>query len=145
MNKTNINIKLQIKAGEANPSPPIGPALGAKGINIMKFCNEFNEKTKNLPNIKKGTILPTVITIFKDKTFSFIIKSPPASTLLKEILNLNKGSSYPNKNKIGTITHEQLNNIVQQKKNDLIVNSNEAAIKTLIGTAKSMGININGM
>jgi len=90
MKKTEINVKLQIKAGEANPSPPIGPALGARGINIMKFCNEFNEKTKNMTEIKKGTLLPTVISIYKDKSFKFIIKSPPASVLIKNILNLER-------------------------------------------------------
>lgn len=144
MKKTEINVKLQIKAGEANPSPPIGPALGARGINIMKFCNEFNEKTKNMTEIKKGTLLPTVISIYKDKSFKFIIKSPPASVLIKNILNLEKGSNSPNKNKVGNITKEQLITILNQKKNDLIVNSEKAALNTLMGTAKSMGINTNG-
>ena len=144
MNKIEVSIKLQIRAGEANPSPPIGPALGARGINIVKFCNQFNEKTKNIKDIKKGTILPTVINIYKDKSFDFIIKSPPASVLIKNLLNIEKGSDCPNKNKIGTVTREQLLHIVKQKNSDLIVNSDEAALNTLIGTALSMGINVEG-
>ncbi len=100
MKKAEIIVKLQIKSGEANPSPPIGPALGSKGINIIKFCTEFNEKTKNMPNFKKGTILPTIVYIFKDKSFLFTIKSPPTSVLIKNILNIEKGSNYPNKLKI---------------------------------------------
>jgi len=140
-----VSVKLQIRAGEANPSPPIGPALGARGINIIKFCNEFNEKTNNLSDIKKGTILPTIINIYKDKSFDFIIKSPPASTLIKNILNIEKGSDCPNKNKIGTITEEQLLSIVKQKNNDLIVNSEQAALNTLVGTALSMGVEIKGI
>lgn len=144
MSKIEVSVKLQIRAGEANPSPPIGPALGSRGINIVSFCNQFNEKTKNLTNIKKGTILPTVINIYKDKSFDFTIKSPPASTLIKNLLNIEKGSDCPNKSKIGTVTREELLNIVQQKKDDLIVNSEDAAVKTLMGTAASMGINIEG-
>lgn len=145
MKKPEIIIKLQIKSGEANPSPPIGPALGSKGINIIKFCNEFNEKTKNLLNFKKGTLLPTIIYIFKDKSFSFIIKSPPTSTLIKNILNIEKGSSVPNKTKIAMINKDQLLCIIKEKKNDLMINSENAALKTIIGTAKSMGINIDGI
>lgn len=144
MSKIEVSVKLQIRAGEANPSPPIGPALGARGINIIKFCNEFNEKTNNIKDIQKGTILPTIINIYKDKSFDFIIKAPPASTLIKNLLNIEKGSDSPNKNKIGLITEEQLLNIVKQKSDDLIVNSERAALNTLIGTAKSMGIEIKG-
>lgn len=135
-------IKLQIKAQEANPSPPIGPALGSKGVNIMNFCNKFNEITKNMPDIKKGTIVSVVINIHQDKSFDFIVKSPPVSNLIKNILNIEKGSKNPNKIKIGKIKLEQLEIISNQKSNDLIVNSKDAAIKTIIGTAKSMGIEI---
>ena len=145
MKKIETKIKLQIKAGEANPSPPIGPALGARGINIMKFCNEFNSETKKINDLEKGTLVPVIINIYQDKTFNFIIKSPPSSTLIKNILNIKKGSGYPNKNKIGTITKEQLLTIMNKKKNDLIINSEKAGLKTLIGTAKSMGLNIDGM
>lgn len=142
MKKADIIIKLQIKSGEANPSPPIGPALGSKGVNIIKFCNEFNEKTKNNKEFKKGTVLPTIINIYKDKSFDFIIKSPPTSVLIKNILNLEKGSSYPNKKKISLIKKEQIMDIINKKKNDLITNSDKAAINTVSGTAKSMGIDI---
>lgn len=135
-------IKLQIKSQEANPSPPIGPALGSKGINIMNFCNKFNEATKNMPEIKKGMPVSVIISIYPDKSFDFIIKSPPASTLIKNIININKGSNCPNKTIVGKIKIEHLQLIVKQKSKDLIVNSNDAAIKTLIGTAKSMGIQI---
>lgn len=145
MKKAEIIVKLQIKSGEANPSPPIGPALGSKGINIIKFCTEFNEKTKSMTNFKKGTILPTIVYIFKDKSFSFIIKSPPTSVLIKNILNIEKGSNYPNKSKIKEIKKEQLLIIVKEKGEELIVKSEKAALNTIAGTAKSMGININGL
>jgi len=145
MKKAEFKIKLQIKACEANPSPPIGPALGAKGINIMAFCKEFNMRTKDITGLEKGTIVPVIINVYNDKTFDFIIKSPPASTLIKNALNIKKGSSYPNKTKIGTITKEQLISIIRKKNNDLITNSEEAAINTLKGTAKSMGLNVDGI
>ncbi len=135
-------IKLQIKSQEANPSPPIGPALGSKGVNIMSFCNKFNELTKNMPEIKKGMTVSVIIDIYPDKSFDFIVKSPPASTLIKSIININKGSNCPNKTTVGKIKLEQLQLIANQKSKDLIVNTNAAAIKTLIGTAKSMGIEI---
>ncbi|HIH2763012.1 MAG TPA: 50S ribosomal protein L11 [Candidatus Azoamicus sp.] len=135
-------VKLQIKAQEANPSPPIGPALGSKGVNIMNFCNKFNDATKNMPEIKKGTLVSVIIHIYPDKSFDFIIKSTPTSNIIKDILNIGKGSKNPNKTKISKITREQLEIIVKQKSNDLIVNSNDAAIKTISGTAKSMGIEI---
>jgi len=135
-------VKIQIKAQEANPSPPIGPALGSKGINIMNFCNKFNETTKNMTEIKKGTLVSVVINIYPDKSFDFIVKSQPTSNILKSILNIEKGSKNPNKIKVSKINKEQIEIIVKQKMNDLIVNSNDAAIKTIIGTAKSMGIEI---
>lgn len=142
MKKAEIIIKLQIKSGEANPSPPIGPALGSKGVNIIKFCNDFNEKTKNYTEFKKGTALPTVISIYKDKSYSFIIKSPPTSVLIKNVLNLEKGSDCPNKKKISIINNNQLILIANKKKNDMITNSEIASINTVAGTAKSMGIDI---
>lgn len=142
MKKAEFIIKLQIKSGEANPSPPIGPALGSKGVNIIKFCNEFNEKTKENKEFKKGTILPTIINVYKDKSFTFIIKSPPVSILIKNYLNLEKGSSFPNKKKVSIIKYEQIVDIANKKKNDLIINSEKAAVKTISGTAKSMGIDV---
>jgi large subunit ribosomal protein L11 len=141
MNKK-ITVKLQVKAQEANPSPPIGPMLGSKGINIMKFCTEFNQKTKDIIDLKKGTLVPVVINIYPDKSFDFLIKSPPTSILIKNILNIEKGSSLPNKNKITNITNDQIMIVFNQKKNDLIVNSVDSGIKSIKGTARSMGINI---
>ncbi|HFL8824432.1 MAG TPA: 50S ribosomal protein L11 [Candidatus Azoamicus sp. OHIO1] len=141
MKKINTIVKLQLKAGEANPSPPVGPALGAKGINIPKFCSEFNAET--IKTLEKGTLVPVIVTIYTDKSFTFIIKSPPVSILLKKIANITKGSKFPNKNKIATITQAQAEEIVKIKSADLIVNSTKSAIKSIIGTAKSMGIEIN--
>jgi len=143
--KIETKIKLQVKACEANPSPPIGPALGSKGLNIMKFCNEFNMRTKEIKNLEKGTKVPVIINVYADKSFDFIIKSPPTSILIKNVLKLEKGSNYPNKNKVGTLTKSDLEKIIEQKKDDLIVNSYEAAINTLKGTAKTMGIDTNGI
>lgn len=137
-----ITVKLQIKAQEANPSPPIGPALGSKGINIMNFCNKFNDATKNMSELKKGTLVSVIIHIHPDKSFDFIIKSTPTSNIIKNILNIEKGSQSPNKIKLCKIKKEQLELIAKQKINDLIVNSNDAAMKTILGTAKSMGIEI---
>ena len=141
--KAEFQIKIQIKACEANPSPPIGQALGGKGINIMQFCKEFNERTKNIKNLEKGTLVPVIISIYKDKSFKFIIKSPPTTTLIKNILNIEKGSDNPNKNIISNITIKQIEEIIKIKQADLIVNSNDNAIKTIAGTLKSMGIKIN--
>lgn len=143
--KIETKIKLQVKACEANPSPPIGPALGARGLNIMKFCNEFNLRTKEIKTLEKGIKVPVIITVYTDKSFDFIIKSPPTSILIKNILKLDKGSNYPNKTKVGTLTKEDLDKIIEQKKDDLIVNSYSAAINTLKGTAKNMGIDTSGI
>ncbi len=143
MKEIETKIKIQIKAHEANPSPPIGPALGAKGINIMKFCNEFNNETKKIEGLEKGTIVPVVITIFKDKSFEFTIKSPPASILLKKISKIDKGSGSANKNIIANLSMEKIKEIATLKNNDMITNSLESAIKSIIGTAKSMGIKID--
>ncbi len=143
MKKITTKIKIQIKACEANPSPPIGPTLGAKGVNIIKFCNEFNLKTKNTPGLTKGILVPVIIDVYQDKTFNFKIKSPPTSTLIKNVLNIKKGSDCPNKKKIGTITKKQLEMVIKQKYNDLITNSHQATLNTLLGTAKSMGLNMS--
>jgi len=135
-------IKLQVKSGEANPAPPVGPALGQHGVNIMEFCKSFNEKTKSLKNIPKGTLTPVVINVYQDKSFDFIIKSPPASVMIKNIMGLEKGSSIPSSHKVGKITKEQLEKIFEDKKKDLTSKDMLAGIKTIAGTAKSMGIEV---
>ena len=131
-------IKLQLPAGAANPAPPVGPALGAQGVNIMGFCKEFNAKTKD----KAGLILPVVITVYADRSFSFILKSPPASVLLKKAAGLAKGSSIPNRDKVGKVTKDQILEIVKTKKDDLNANDDEAACRIIEGTARSMGIEV---
>jgi len=135
-------IKLQVKAGEANPSPPVGPALGQHGVNIMEFCKSFNNKTSKLKNIPKGTIMPVIINVFQDRSFDFIIKSPPVSVLIKNIMKLEKGSSTPSTNKVGKITRKQLEAIFEDKKKDLTSKDIKAGLKTIEGTAKSMGIEV---
>lgn len=134
-------IKLQIPAGKANPSPPIGPALGQKGVNIMEFCKAFNKQTENA---EPGILLPTIITVYVDKSFSFESKTPPASVLLKKMAGLEKGSAEPNKNKVATVTMTQIQDIATTKSPDLSAASIEAACKTIIGTARSMGIEVKG-
>lgn len=131
-------IKLQIPAGKANPSPPVGPALGQHGVNIMEFCKAFNAKTQS----DEGTITPVVITVYADRSFTFITKTPPASVLIKKALGLEKGSSVPNKNKVGKLTKDQVAEIARKKMPDLNAASLEAAMKTVEGTARSMGIEI---
>jgi len=131
-------IKLQIPAGKANPSPPVGPALGQHGVNIMEFCKAFNAKTQ----ADEGTITPVVITVFADRSFSFVTKTPPASVLIKKAIGLEKGSSVPNKNKVGKLTKDQVKEIAQKKMPDLNAASLEAAILTIEGTARSMGVEI---
>jgi large subunit ribosomal protein L11 len=133
-------IKLQIKAGAANPSPPIGPALGQAGVNIMGFCKEFNAATQKL----SGDILPTVITVYKDKSFSFITKQPPASVLLKKIANIASGSGEPNKKKVAKITRAQLLEATKLKIEDLNTQDMDRAAKIMAGTARQMGIDIVG-
>ncbi len=144
MKKKIAQLKLQIKAQEANPSPPIGPALGSKGINIMKFCSEFNEQTKIHTTIKKGEIITAVIDIYTDKSFYFKLKSPTTSFLIKNLLTIEKGSAFPNKNKVAKITYKQIKEIIDKKK-DLFINSEISAINTIIGTAKSMGIEVEDL
>ena len=131
-------IKLQIPAGQANPSPPVGPALGQKGVNIMEFCKQFNAKTGD----KSGLIIPVVITVFVDKSFTFITKTTPAPVLLKKILNLEKGSAEPNKIKVSTVTWDQLKEIAEAKMEDLNANDIDNAARMIAGTARSMGITV---
>ena len=133
-------IKLQIPAGQANPAPPVGPALGQHGVNIMAFCKEFNAKTKDQP----GMIIPVVITVFVDKSFKFITKSPPAAILLKKAAGIASGSKVPNKEKVGKVTRKQVLDIVKIKMKDLNATSEEAAFRVVAGTARSMGIEVVG-
>ena len=129
-------IKLQIPAGQANPAPPVGPALGQKGVNIMAFCKEFNSATQK----QAGDILPVVITVYKDKSFTFITKSPPASVLIKKAAGIAAGSKEPNKIKVGKLTRQQLLEIAKTKMNDLNARDEDAAIKIIAGTARQMGV-----
>lgn len=135
-------IKLQVKAGEANPSPPIGPALGQRGVNIMEFCKAFNAATQN---VEKGLPLPVVITVYADKSFTFITKTPPATVLIKKAIGLSKGSSNPNTNKVGKISREQLADIVKIKQPDLTAADLDAGIRTIAGSARSMGLEVEGV
>lgn len=138
-------IKLQIPAGGANPSPPVGPALGQRGVNIMEFCKAFNAKTQDLPNVDKGTPIPVVITVYNDRSFSFIVKTPPASVLLKKIAKIAKGSGVPNKDKVGKVNRSQLEEIAKVKEPDLTAADIDAAVRTIAGTARSMGIDVEGV
>jgi large subunit ribosomal protein L11 len=131
-------IKLQIPAGAANPAPPVGPALGQQGVNIMAFCKEFNAQTQK----QSGDILPVVITVYKDKSFSFITKQPPSSSLIKKALNLASGSKEPNKIKVGKLTKQQIKDIAARKMKDLNARSEAAAIKIIAGTARQMGVDV---
>ena len=131
-------IRLQIPAGQANPAPPVGPALGQQGVNIMAFCKEFNAATQK----EAGSILPVVITVYKDKTFTFITKSPPAAVLLKKMANIASGSKEPNRTKVGKVTKKQVMEIVKIKRKDLNANSDEAAFRIIAGTARQAGIEI---
>lgn len=135
-------IKLQVAAGKANPSPPIGPALGQKGVNIMAFCKEFNAATSNM---EPGLPVPVEITVYSDKSFTFIMKSPPAAFLIRKAAGVAKGSSNPSKNKVGKVTREQLEEIVKTKQNELTAAELEAAVRTIAGTARSMGIDVEGV
>jgi len=135
-------IKLQIPAGKANPSPPVGPALGQRGLNIMEFCKAFNAQTQSM---EPGLMLPVVITAFADKSFSFIIKTPPATVLIKKAIKLEKGSSKPNSDKVGKITRAQLEEIAKVKLKDLTAADLDAAVKTIAGSARSMGVTVEGV
>ena len=133
-------IKLQIAAGQANPAPPVGPSLGQHGVNIMAFCKEFNAATK----ADTGLVIPVVITVFQDKSFTFITKSPPASILLKKAAGITAGSKVPNKDKVGKVTRKQVLDIIKMKSKDINANSEEAAFRVISGTARSMGIEVVG-
>jgi large subunit ribosomal protein L11 len=133
-------IKLQIKGGAANPSPPVGPALGAKGVNIMEFCKQFNARTQD----QAGKVIPVIITVYKDKSFVFIIKSPPVAVQIMEASKLKKGSPEPNRQKVATITWDQVKTIAEDKMKDLNAFTIESAMKMVAGTARSMGVKIKG-
>ena len=133
-------IKLQIPAGQANPSPPVGPALGQHGVNIMEFCKAFNAKTQE----KQGLIIPVVITVFSDRSFTFITKTPPAAVLLKKVAKIEKGSKEPNREKVGKVTRAQVREIAEMKLPDLNANDVEMAMRIVEGTARSMGIVVEG-
>lgn len=133
-------VKLQVKGGQANPSPPIGPALGSKGLNIMEFCKQFNGRTQD----KMGMVLPVVITYYKDKSFDFVIKTPPAAILLMEASKLKKGSAQPNRAKVGSVTWDQVRQIAETKMPDLNCFTVDAGMKMIAGTARSMGITVSG-
>jgi large subunit ribosomal protein L11 len=135
-------IKLQVPAGKANPSPPIGPALGQRGLNIMEFCKAFNAQTQG---VEPGLPLPVVITAFADKSFTFIIKTPPATVLIKKAIKLDKGSAVPNKNKVGKITRAQLEEIAATKMKDMTAADVDAAVRTSAGSARSMGVIVEGV
>ena len=133
-------IKLQIKGGAANPSPPVGPALGSKGVNIMDFCKQFNARTQD----KAGKVLPVIITVYTDKSFDFVVKQPPVAVQLKEAANVKSGSAQPNRSKVGQVTWEQVAEIAKNKMPDLNCFTLEAAMRMVAGTARSMGINVVG-
>ena len=133
-------IKLQIKGGAANPSPPVGPALGSKGVNIMDFCKQFNARTQD----KAGKVLPVIITVYSDKSFDFVVKQPPVAIQLKEAAKAQKGSAQPNRDKVGQVTWEQIREIAQDKMPDMNCFTLESAMRMVAGTARSMGINVVG-
>jgi large subunit ribosomal protein L11 len=135
-------IKLQVPAGKANPSPPIGPALGQRGLNIMAFCKEFNAQTQG---VEPGLPLPVVITAYADKSFTFILKTPPATVLIKKAAKLTKGSAKPHTDKVGTLTRAQAEEIARQKMKDLTAADLDAAVRTIAGSARSMGVTVEGM
>lgn len=138
MKKVIAEIKLQIPAGQANPSPPVGPALGQRGVNIMEFCKTFNAQTQ----AQQGLIIPVIITVYADRSFTFILKTPPAAVLLKRAAGVEKGSGEPNKKKVGKVTRAQVKEIAQLKMPDLTANSIEAAMRTIEGAARSLGLDV---
>ena len=140
--KIQAYIKLQVKAQEANPSPPVGPALGQHGVNIMEFCKAFNAQTQN---VEKGLPIPVVITVYTDRSFTFVMKTPPASILLKKAAGLASGSGRPNTEKVGTVTREQLEEIAKMKDPDLTAANMDAAVRTIAGSARSMGLEVEGV
>ncbi|HEC00014.1 MAG TPA: 50S ribosomal protein L11 [Thiotrichales bacterium] len=140
--KIEAYIKLQVPAQDANPSPPVGPALGQHGVNIMEFCKAFNAQTQNL---EKGMPVPVVITVYNDRSFTFVMKTPPASILLKKAAGISKGSGEPNTNKVGKVTRAQLEEIAKTKEPDLTAADMDAAVRTIAGTARSMGLDVEGV
>ena len=140
--KVQAFVKLQVKAGQANPSPPVGPALGQHGVNIMEFCKAFNAKTQKMV---LGMPIPVVITVYSDRSFTFITKTPPASVLIKKAAGIEKGSPVPHTNKVGKVTRAQIEDIAKLKEPDLTAASLEAAMRTIAGSARSMGIEVEGM
>jgi large subunit ribosomal protein L11 len=138
--KVVAEVKLQIPAGQANPSPPVGPALGQRGVNIMEFCKQFNAQTQ----AQQGLIIPVIITVYADRSFTFVTKTPPAAVLLKRAAGVEKGSGEPHKKKVGTVTKQQVREIAELKTPDLTAASLEAAIRTVEGTARSMGLVVEG-
>jgi large subunit ribosomal protein L11 len=135
-------IKLQVPAGSANPSPPIGPALGQQGVNIMEFCKQFNAQTQKL---EKGLPIPVIITVYTDRSFTFIMKTPPASVLIRKAIGIEKGSGTPNTAKVGKITRKQLEEVAKTKQPDLTAADLEAAVRTIAGSARSMGVDVEGL
>ena len=135
-------VKLQVPAGQANPSPPIGPALGQQGVNIMEFCKQFNAQTQQ---VEKGLPIPVVITVYSDRSFTFIMKTPPASVLIRKSIGIEKGSGTPNTSKVGKITRKQLEEIAKTKTPDLTAADLEAAVRTIAGSARSMGVDVEGV
>nr|WP_010130325.1 50S ribosomal protein L11 [Microbulbifer agarilyticus] len=140
--KVEAYIKLQVKAGQANPSPPVGPALGQHGVNIMEFCKAFNAQTQSL---EPGLPVPVVISVYNDRSFTFIMKSPPAAVLLRKAAKIKSGSGRPNTEKVGTVTRAQLEEIVEMKKADLTASDMDAAVRTIAGSARSAGIEVEGL
>ena len=140
--KVQAYIKLQVAAGKANPSPPVGPALGQHGVNIMEFCKAFNAKTQS---VEPGMPIPVVITVYSDRSFTFETKTPPAAVLLRKVAKIKKGSGRPNTEKVGTVTREQLLEVAKIKEPDLTAADEEAAIRTIAGSARSMGLNVEGV
>ena len=140
--KVEAYVKLQVKAGEANPSPPVGPALGQHGVNIMEFCKAFNAQTQNM---EKGLPIPVVITVYNDRSFNFITKTPPASVLLIKAAGVDKGSSTPNTTKVGKVSRAQLEEIARMKTPDLTAADMDAAVRTIAGSARSMGLEVEGV
>ena len=140
--KIQAYIKLQVKAQEANPSPPVGPALGQHGVNIMEFCKAFNAQTQG---VEKGLPVPVVITVYADRSFTFIMKTPPAAILLKKAAGIQSGSGRPNTEKVGTVTRGQLEDIAKAKEPDLTAADLDAAVRTIAGSARSMGLNVEGV
>lgn len=140
--KIEAYVKLQVKAGQANPSPPVGPALGQRGVNIMEFCKAFNAQTQN---VEAGTPLPVVITVYSDRSFTFVTKTPPATVLLKKAAGIKSGSARPNTNKVGKVTRAQLEEIAKIKEPDMTAASVDAAVRSLAGSARSMGLEVEGI